>query len=155
MGLLISNRPSALNEALCMPFAVLYLFTMRSLFIFPARMYVPQDRSLAQKSSTRGTIWKAWQSGVLQNLVNRKILGVMRAEQSEPQTPIAPRSRSTGICLLNIHRSLRVDMAGEGTVENNDSCRCPIPCLPSSPSPIVLRSLPVPGQKLLVRNLDA
>lgn len=30
MGLLISNRPSSLNKALCMPFGGLYLFTVRS-----------------------------------------------------------------------------------------------------------------------------
>lgn len=87
----------------------------------------------------------------------------MGSEQSKPQAPIAPSSVSTGICLLSTYRSLRVGVAGESTVENNDSCRCPIPCLHSSPSPIAPslcsstrdQSFAVPGQKLLVRNLDA
>lgn len=75
MGLLISNRPSALNEALCMPFGVLYLFTVRAFILLSASTCVPQDRSLAQKSATRGTIWKAWEPGLLQILVDRKIWG--------------------------------------------------------------------------------
>ena len=72
---------------------------------------MPQHRSLARKRATRGTIWKAQESRLLQILLERKIWGVMRAEQSKPQTPFAPMFRSTGICLLNIHMLLRAEVA--------------------------------------------
>lgn len=86
MGLLISNRPSSLNKALCMPFGGLYLFTVRPFIPLSDKMYMPENRSLSQKSVTRGTIWKQWESGLIQILFKRKIWGVMKADESKRWT---------------------------------------------------------------------
>lgn len=61
------------------------------LFLYPDKMYVPENRSLSQKSATRGPVWKQWESGLLQILFKRKIWGVMKTDESKPwRHPLLP-----------------------------------------------------------------
>lgn len=86
MGLLISNKPSALNNTLCMPFEVLYLFTARSFILLSSQNVRAARQVFSSKEHNQGDNLEGMGVWTPTNFTQKENLGVMRAEQSKPQS---------------------------------------------------------------------
>lgn len=147
MGLLISNRLSALNKALCMPCGGLCLFTVRSFIPVSSRNVRATRQVFSSKEHNQRNNLEGMGAWTPTDFTRKgRFKGDESGAAKATEISIAPRSRFTGTCLLNAPSSPRVEVASLRKVLLKIMARkYSIPYLPPSPSLIVL-SVCVPPQ---------
>lgn len=164
MGLLISNRLSALNKALCMPCGGLCLFTVRS-FIPVSSWNVRATRQVfsSKEHNQRNNLegMGAWTPTDFTR--KGRFKGDESGAAKATEISIAPRSIHWDLLVRCPQFSQsRGGQSEESTVENNGSqiLNSLLAPFSQSHSTECLRSttdrpLAMPEQKLMLRNLDA